>query len=134
MLYVVRTCKSLYNRLRVREHHTTITSSSCREFSTSLVPYLLLHLYHGRIRNVDEDDGGPLTPRTKAIMQHFQKQVREYTDGIDNDLQVVNEKLGQMEATQIANNTRLAGLEATVGRMDKSLVALLRCFDGSTRR
>jgi Retrotransposon gag protein len=77
----------------------------------------------------DEDDVGPLTPRTKGIMQHFQKQVREYTDGIDNDLQVINERIGQMETAQTANNTKLAGLEATVGRVDKSLTALLKRFD-----
>ena len=48
--------------------------------------------------NEDEDDGGPLTPRTKGIMQHFRQQVRQYTDGIDNDLHVINEKIGEMEA------------------------------------
>jgi hypothetical protein len=77
----------------------------------------------------DEDDGGPLTPRTKGIMQHFQKQVREYTKGTDNDLQVINERIGQMEAAQTANNTKLAGLETSVGRVDKSLAALLKRFD-----
>jgi hypothetical protein len=77
----------------------------------------------------DEDGGGLLTPRTKGIVQHFQKQVREYTFGIDNDLQVINEKIGQMEAAQISNNTKLAGLETTVARVDKSLAALLRRFD-----
>ena len=34
-----------------------------------------------------------------------------------------------MEAAQIANNTKLARLEASVGRVDKSLAALLRHFD-----
>ena len=63
--------------------------------------------------NEDEDDGGPLTPRTKGITQHFRQQVRQYTDGIYNDLQVINEKIGQMEAAQISNNTKLAGLETT---------------------
>jgi hypothetical protein len=77
----------------------------------------------------DEDGGGLLTPRTKGIVQHFQKQVREYNFGIDNDLQVINEKIGQMEAAQISNNTKLAGLETTVARVDKSLAALLRRFD-----
>ena len=79
--------------------------------------------------NKDEDDGGPLTPRAKGITQHFRQQVREYTNGINNDLQVINEKIGQMEAAQIANSTKLAGLETTVGRVDKSLAALLRRFD-----
>ena len=52
--------------------------------------------------NNDEDDGGPLTPRAKSITQYFQKLLREYTYGIDNDLQVINEKIGQMEAPQIS--------------------------------
>ena len=78
----------------------------------------------------DEDGGGLLTRRTKGIVQHFQKQEREYTDGIDNDLRVMNEnKIGPMEAAQISNNTKLAGLETTVTRVDKSLAALLRRFD-----
>ena len=55
--------------------------------------------------------------------------MREYTNGIDNDLHVINEKIGQMEAAQIANNTKLVGLETIVGRVDKSLAALLRRFD-----
>ena len=46
----------------------------------------------------DENGGGLLTPCTKGIVQHFQRQVREYTFGTDNDLQVINEKIGQMEA------------------------------------
>ena len=58
--------------------------------------------------NEDEDDGGPLTHRTKGITQHFRQQVNQYTDGIANDLQVINEKIGQMEVAQIANNTKLA--------------------------
>ena len=82
----------------------------------------------------DENGGGLLTPCTKGIVQHFQRQVREYTFGIDNDLQVINEKIGQMEAAQISNNTKLAGLETTVARVDKSRAALLRRFDEPTRR
>jgi hypothetical protein len=34
-----------------------------------------------------------------------------------------------MEAAQISNNTKLAGLETMVARVDKSLAALLRRFD-----
>ena len=55
--------------------------------------------------------------------------MREYTNGIDNDLQVINEKIGQMEVAQITNNIKLARLKASVGRVDKSLAALLRRFD-----
>jgi hypothetical protein len=41
---------------------------------------------------------------------------------------VTNNKIGQLEATQIAPNTKLTGLETTVGNIDKSLAALFRRF------
>ena len=52
-----------------------------------------------------------------------------HTEGLDNDLQVTNDKLGQLEATQIAANNKLAGLEQSIASVDKSLAALLRRFD-----
>jgi predicted ferric reductase len=42
-------------------------------------------------------------------------------------MQVTNDKIGQLEATH-ATNTKLTGLETTVGNIDKSLTTLLRCF------
>jgi hypothetical protein len=81
----------------------------------------------------DESDGSkntmPLSPRTKRIIQHFEKKVKEHNEGIDNDLQVTNEKIGQLEATQIDTNTKVTGLEVSITRIDKSLGALLRRFD-----
>jgi hypothetical protein len=44
-------------------------------------------------------------------------------------MQVMNDKITQLEATQIATNTKLTGLETTVSYIDKSLAALLRHFD-----
>jgi hypothetical protein len=44
-------------------------------------------------------------------------------------MQVTNEKIGQLETTQIATNTKLTSLETAVGNIDKSLAALLRRFD-----
>ena len=72
----------------------------------------------------DEDGGGLLTPRTKGIVQHFQKQVREYTFGIDNDLQVINEKIGQMEAAQISNNTKLVGVYTIFWHVSRKVILL----------
>src|SRR5688572_28888853 len=71
----------------------------------------------------------PHSPRTKGIIQHFEKLVKGHTEGLDNDLQVTNDKIGQLEATQIDTNSKLKGVEASVARIDKSLAALLRCFD-----
>jgi hypothetical protein len=55
--------------------------------------------------------------------------VKLYIEGLDNDLQVTNDKIGQLEATQIATNAKLTGLETSVGHIDKSLAALLKHFD-----
>ncbi|XP_066316430.1 uncharacterized protein, partial [Miscanthus floridulus] len=71
----------------------------------------------------------PQSPRTKGIIQHFTRQVQQHTEGLDQDLQVTNDKIGQLEATQLASTTKLTGLEASVARMDRSLAALLKRFD-----
>ena len=76
-----------------------------------------------------DDKTIPHSPRTKGIIQHFERKVKLHTEGLDSDLQVTNEKLGQLEATQIATNNKLASLEESVASVDKSLVALLRHFD-----
>jgi hypothetical protein len=71
----------------------------------------------------------PQSPQTKGIIQHFERLVKTHNEGIDNDLLVTNDKIGQLEAAQITNNNNLAGMEASVARMDKSLGALLKRFD-----
>jgi hypothetical protein len=72
----------------------------------------------------------PQSPRTKGIIQHFERLVKTHNEGIDNDFLVTNYKIGQLEAAQITNNNRLAGMEALVARMDKSLGALLKRQEG----
>jgi hypothetical protein len=69
------------------------------------------------------------SPCTRGIIQHFERQVKLHTEGLDNDMQVTNDKIGQLEATQITTNTKLTGLETMVGNIDKSLAALLQRFD-----
>ena len=71
----------------------------------------------------------PQSPRTKRIIQHFERLVKTHNEGIDNDLLVTNEKIGQLETTQIDTNTKLAGVEASVARIEKSLSSLLHRFD-----
>ena len=76
-----------------------------------------------------DSDGKQHSPRTKGIIQHFVRKVKLHNEGIDNDLQVMNEKLGQLEAAQLATNTKITGLETQVANVDKSLASLLRCLD-----
>ena len=42
---------------------------------------------------------------------------------------MLNEKIGVLESGHISTNSKLAELEVSVGRVDKSLAALLRRFD-----
>jgi hypothetical protein len=61
--------------------------------------------------------------------------VKKHTEGIDANVQVTNERIGVLEATQLATDTKLGTMEASVARIDNSLAALLRRFnDLMTRR
>jgi hypothetical protein len=50
-------------------------------------------------------------------------------EGLDNDVQMTNEKIGVLETTQLATDTKLGTMEASIARIDTSLAALLRCFN-----
>jgi hypothetical protein len=77
----------------------------------------------------EEDHNLQQSPCTRGIIQYFKRQVKLHTDGLENDMQVRNDKIGQLEAMQIATNTKLMGLETMLSNIDKSLAALLRHFD-----
>jgi hypothetical protein len=57
------------------------------------------------------------------------REVKKHTEGIDVDVQVTNERIGVLEATQLAIDTELRTMEASVARIDNSHAALLRRFD-----
>jgi transposase InsO family protein len=76
-----------------------------------------------------DSDNLPHSPRTTGIIQYFERKVKLHSEGLDSDLQVANEKLGQLEEAQIATNTKLATLETSVAGINTSLAALLRRFD-----
>jgi hypothetical protein len=77
----------------------------------------------------DDEHTPPQSPRTKGIVQALVREVKKHTEGIDADVQVTNERIGVLEATQLATDTKLGTMEASVARIDNSLTALLRCFD-----
>jgi hypothetical protein len=55
--------------------------------------------------------------------------VKKHTEGIDADIHVTNERIGVLEATQLATDTKLGIMEASVARIDNNIAALLRHFD-----
>jgi hypothetical protein len=77
----------------------------------------------------DDEHTPPQSPRTKGIVQTLVREVKKHTEGIDADVQVTNERIGVLEATQLATDTKLRTMEASIARIDNSLAALLRHFD-----
>jgi hypothetical protein len=84
---------------------------------------------------VDDDEHMPQQPpRMKGIVQGLVREVKKHTEGPDADAQVTNEKIGVLEATKLATDTKLETMEVSVAHMDTSLTALLRSFDGLMTR
>jgi hypothetical protein len=77
----------------------------------------------------DDEHTPPQSPRTKGIVQALVREVKKHTEGADADVQVTNERNGVLKATQLATDTKLGTMEASVARIDNSLAALLRHFD-----
>jgi hypothetical protein len=76
----------------------------------------------------------PQSPRMKGIVQALVHEVKNHTEGIDANVQVTIEKIGVLEATQLATDTKLGIMEASVACIDNSLVSLLRHFDDLMKR
>ena len=76
----------------------------------------------------DDEHTPPQSPRSKGIVPALVCEVKKHTEGIDADVQVTNERIVVLEATQLATDTKLGIMEASVARIDNSLAALLRRF------
>jgi hypothetical protein len=78
----------------------------------------------------DDDEHTPLqSPRMKGIVQALVHEVMKHMEGIDADVQVTNERIDVLEATQLATDTKLGTMEASVAHIDNCLATLLRHFD-----
>jgi hypothetical protein len=51
-------------------------------------------------------------------------EVKKLTEGHDNDVYMTKEKIGVLEATQLATDTKLGITEASVARINTSLAAM----------
>jgi hypothetical protein len=76
----------------------------------------------------DDEHTPPQSPCTKGIVQALVRKVKKHIEGIDADAQGTNERIVVLEATQLATDTKLGIMEASVARIDNSLAALLRRF------
>nr|CAD39843.2 OSJNBb0072N21.12 [Oryza sativa Japonica Group] len=69
------------------------------------------------------------SPRTRGIIQHFERQVREHAEGLDEDVRVANDRLGQLEAAQIDTNSKLSSLERSLVAVNTSLAGILNTLE-----
>jgi hypothetical protein len=104
--------------------------NSARPFFFFFTCFLLclVHLTTASLTD-DNEHTTPQSPRTKGIVQALVHEVKKHTKGIDADVQVTNERTGVLEVTQLATDTKLRTMEASIARIDNSLAALLRRFD-----
>jgi hypothetical protein len=91
--------------------------------------FLLFFVHLTMAGPMDHEHTPPQSPCTKSIVQALVREVKTHTERIDVDVQVTNERIGVLEATQLVIDTKLGAMEASVARIDNSLVALLRHFD-----
>jgi hypothetical protein len=62
-------------------------------------------------------------------VQALVREVKKHTEGLDIDVLMTNEKIGVLEATQLATDTMFGTMEASVAHINTSLAALLSRFD-----
>jgi len=55
--------------------------------------------------SADASETLPHSPHTRGIIQHFERQVRLHTDALNEDIQVTNDRIGQLESVQILAKT-----------------------------
>ena len=65
------------------------------------------------------------SPRTKGIIQHFERQVRLQVDALAEDVQVSNEHLGQLETTQLETGVTLRDMQAAHATTNTNLATIM---------
>jgi hypothetical protein len=70
----------------------------------------------------DDEHTPPQSPRTKGIVQALVREVKKHTEVIDADVQVTNERIVVLEATQLATDIKLGTMEASVACINSSLL------------
>jgi hypothetical protein len=82
----------------------------------------------------DADHTPPQSPCAKGIVQALVCEVKKHMEGIDADVQVTNERIGVLKATQLATDTKLGTMEASVARIDDESLKHIRSQGKLNRR
>lgn len=79
----------------------------------------------GPLGDQEDENVIPHSPRTKGIIQHFERQMRLHLDGLAEDIHVTNERLGPLETAQIEAGTTLQELRTTQATTNTTLGTIM---------
>jgi hypothetical protein len=65
------------------------------------------------------------SPRTKGIIQHFERQMRLQVEGLDEDIRTTNERLGQLESSQLATGATLNEMKTAQATTNTNLANIM---------
>jgi hypothetical protein len=79
----------------------------------------------GPLGDQEDENAIPHSPRTKGIIQHFERQMRLHLDGLAEDIHVTNERLGPLETAQIEAGTALQELRTAQATTNTTLGTIM---------
>ena len=79
----------------------------------------------GPLGDQEDENAIPHSPRTKGIIQHFERQMRLHLDGLAEDIHVTNERLGPLEIAQIEAGTALQELRTAQATTNTTLGTIM---------
>jgi hypothetical protein len=65
------------------------------------------------------------SPRTKGIIQHFERQMRLQVEGLGDDIRTTNERLGQLESSQLATGAMLNEMKIAQATTNTNLANIM---------
>ena len=79
----------------------------------------------GPLGNQEDENAIPHSPRTKGIIQHFERQMHLQLDGLAEDIHVTDERLGPLETAQIEAGMALHELRTAQATTNTTLGTIM---------
>jgi hypothetical protein len=79
----------------------------------------------GPLRDQEDENAIPHSPRTKGIIQHFEQQMCMPLDGLAEDIHVTDERLGSLETAQIEVGMALQELRTAQATTNTTLGTIM---------
>jgi hypothetical protein len=79
----------------------------------------------GPLGDQEDENTIPHSPRTKGIIQHFERQMCPHLDGLAEDIHVTNERHGPLEIAQIEADAALQELRTAQDTTNTTLGTIM---------